>query len=71
MNASGREEYMRIELAAVALLLIAGCAQNGTMKPHYESALGELDKAAAAKGNVKQSEAVSQAGLNQRSASPS
>ena len=52
---------MRIELAAVALLLIAGCAQNGTMKPHYESALGELDKAAAAKGNVKQSEAVSQA----------
>ena len=61
MNASGREEYMRIELAAVALLLIAGCAQNGTMKPHYESALSELDKAAAAKGNVKQSEAVSQA----------
>jgi MSHA biogenesis protein MshL len=63
MNASGREEHMRIELAAVAVLLMltAGCAQNGTMKPHYESALSELDKASAAKGNVKQSEAVSQA----------
>jgi MSHA biogenesis protein MshL len=50
-------------LAAVALLpaLIAGCAQNGTMKPHYEGAIGELDKAMAAKPDVKQSEAVSQA----------
>jgi len=54
---------MRIQWAAVALLpaLIVGCAQNGAMKPHYESAIGELDKAAAAKSNVKQPEAVSQA----------
>jgi len=54
---------MKTQLAAVALLLalIAGCAQNGTMKPHYESAIGELDKAMAAKPDVKQSEAVSQA----------
>ena len=54
---------MKTQLAAVASLLavIAGCAQNGTMKPHYESAIGELDKAMAAKPDVKQSEAVSQA----------
>jgi MSHA biogenesis protein MshL len=54
---------MRTQLSLVLLIaLIAGCAQqNGAMKPHYESAIGELDKAAAAKSNTKQSEAVSQA----------
>jgi len=54
---------MRIELSVFGLLLtlIAGCSQNAAMKPHYESALGELDKAAATKPNAKQPDAVSQA----------
>lgn len=54
---------MRIKLSVsgVLLTLIAGCSQNGVMKPHYESALGELDKAAVAKPNAKQPDAVSQA----------
>src|SRR5690242_9369835 len=53
---------MRTQLVAVGLLsVIAGCAQNGAMTPHYEGALNELDKAAAAKPNTKQPDAVTQA----------
>ena len=49
-------------MLALWLGLVAGCAgQNGTMKPHYEGAVGELDQAVAAKANAKQPEAVSQA----------
>jgi MSHA biogenesis protein MshL len=53
---------MRTHSFALALLaLTAGCVGNGRMTPHYEGALDELDKAAAAKTQGKQNEAVSQA----------
>jgi MSHA biogenesis protein MshL len=53
---------MRTQLIAVALLsFIVGCAQNGAITPHYESALNELDRAAATKPNNKQPDAVTQA----------
>jgi MSHA biogenesis protein MshL len=59
------EETMKKRFAWLALalpLLAAGCAQPGSpMKPHYEDALSEMDKAAASQPNAKQSDAVSQA----------
>src|SRR6476659_5221730 len=54
---------MRFEPSVFGLLLAlsAGCSHNGAMKPHYESAIGELDKAVATKPGAKQPDAVSQA----------
>lgn len=45
----------------VPLALVLGCAQHRGTATHYESALNELDKAAASKPGVNPSEAVSQA----------
>ena len=46
----------------LVLTLVAGCAQKGgSMEPHYADAISELDKAAASKPSMKQSDAVSQA----------
>lgn len=61
------EGMMNNALGLFALMLLplaAGCAQQAGgsgMKPHYEGALSELDKAAASKPSAKQSDAVSQA----------
>src|SRR5690349_1259290 len=54
---------MRFDPSVIGLLLAlsAGCSHNGAMKPHYESAIGELDKAVATKPGAKQPDAVSQA----------
>ena len=43
------------------LLAVAGCTQNGGMRPHYEHATEQLDKALASQPNTKQSDAVKQA----------
>jgi MSHA biogenesis protein MshL len=54
---------MRTKLFLLGLMvtLAGGCAQNGAMKPHYEDASAELDKAIAARPAARQPDAVSQA----------
>jgi hypothetical protein len=57
-----RRHMKTFSAAFVAVLLASGCAQKGGgMKPHYEAATRELDKAAAVRPDTRQPDLVSQA----------